>query len=84
MTDDLLDPDSPFMKGYTREPENDDRLINAVRACLYAHPTQRLTQIILNALRLSSPRSDGGFDTTDLWNVYDETLIDALEAYARG
>jgi L-alanine-DL-glutamate epimerase-like enolase superfamily enzyme len=68
-----------FWRGYTREPQNNDRLRTAVSAALWAYPAQRLTQIILNALSLHGSHTI--VDTTDLWNVYDETLIDALEAY---
>ncbi len=65
---------------YTRNIGAQDRLIMAVERACWARPTQRLTQIIINALSAHATHSI--LDTTDLWNVYDETLIDALEAYA--
>lgn len=72
---DLLDPDSPFMRGYNREPVTAERLVNAVREAVYAHPQQRLGQIIVNAMRDSN---------IDLFELYDEALVVALEQYARG
>lgn len=63
-----------FMQGYTREPETAERLVNAVREAVYAHPTQRLGQIIDNALYDSN---------IDLFTLYDEAMIVALEDYAR-
>lgn len=65
-------PATPFWEGYRRQVETHKRLIAAVDAALWQHPTQRLGQIIVNAL-----------GDRDLFNVYDETLIEALEAACR-
>lgn len=71
--DDLLKSD--WMQGYNRDPAMTEQLLAAVRDALYAHPTQRLGQIIDNAL----------FDDLgpNLFNVHDEDLIARLNTYTR-
>lgn len=58
-----------LFKGYTREPEMTQRLTEAIRAALYASPTERLGQLLMNLARRD-----------DLWNIKDEEWIELLEA----
>lgn len=63
------------MKGYTRDPEMVEKLVEAVREALYANPNLRLGQLIVNATGIR--------DSSDLFNVYDETLLHNLRGYTR-
>ncbi len=63
---------SDFMDGYTRGPDVTNRIMAAIHDTLYAHPTQRLGQVIANSLQ-----------DTDLFMVHDEVLISALNDYTR-
>lgn len=56
-----------MMQGYLRPPEMVDELVEAVRAALYANPTQRMGQLICNMS-----------GTRDLFNMHDEDMADLL------
>lgn len=64
-----------FWKGYTRNREMSRRLSVAVIEAMRAYPDQRLGQIIENALRINVG------ERTDLFRVYDETLLESLRRY---
>ena len=70
--------EKPFWQGYSRSPEVTERLISAIRAALYASPSERLGQILLNCL------PSDGYGQTDLFGVFDEDVIDALEIWLYG
>jgi hypothetical protein len=72
MTD--VTPATQFWDGYTRSPEVAEQLIAAIRDALYAFPTQRLGQIIDNALGIR-------LEEHDLFQVYDEATISNLRVY---
>lgn len=63
-------PANPFWQGYTRSPEVTERLLASLRAALYAHPQQRLGQILANSL-----------GEKDMFNIYDEDVSAALDDY---
>lgn len=64
-------PATPFWDGYERSPDTVDVLVEAVRAALYAHPNQRLGQLITNAI-----------GDRNLFSIYDEALARSLVEYA--
>lgn len=60
-------PATPFRQGYRRKPETTAHLVAAIAEALYANPTMRLGQLLVNT---------AGSD--DLFNLYDEVLIERL------
>ena len=56
-----------------RDPARIDRMLELVRKVWYDAPDLRLTQLIMNELRMNS----------DPYYVEDETLEDALKAYCK-
>ena len=64
-------PATPFWHGYKRPPQMTADLIAALSAVLYAHPEQRLGQIITNVAHQDDP-----------FTVYDENLLARLRVMA--
>jgi hypothetical protein len=64
-----------FMKGYTRDAKMTETIIADLRSAIYANPDMRVGQLIDNAL---GPVI--GYNT-DLFNVYDETFLEALRRF---
>lgn len=64
-----------FWKGYTRDPEMTEKVIAALRDAIYANPEMRIGQLLDNALGPTI-----GFNS-DLFNVYDETLLESLRRF---
>lgn len=60
------------MEGYERTPDTVGILVEALRTAMYAHPTQRLGQILVNS----------GLADVDLSNIYDEDLARHLFHYS--
>jgi uncharacterized protein (UPF0218 family) len=56
-----------MFKGYTRDPQVTEELIQALATALRARPNERLGQLLINVS-----------GETDLWNVYDETFLHHL------
>ena len=56
-----------------RDPARIDRMLELIRKVWYDEPDLRLTQLIMNELRMNS----------DPYYVEDETLEDALKAYCK-
>lgn len=71
MTQDADDvaPSQPFSQGHKRSPEVTAELVSALSKALYARPDWRLGQLLTIVA--------GG---RDLWNVWDETWVKALDA----
>ncbi len=61
-----------FMEGYKRAPQTTSALVGAITHALYAAPTMRLGQLLINAM---------GED--DLFSIYDEELVDRLHDFIR-
>lgn len=64
----------PF-PGYTRDPKVTEQLVEALRAALYAHPDQRLGQLLLN---LSNERLDMTDNQNRFWDRHDEEWVAVL------
>lgn len=62
------------MDGYTRTPEMTRELSVTMVTVLRAQPTQRMGQIICNAM---------GWHSGTLFNLFDERLLEALQNYAK-
>lgn len=69
--------ESDIFPGYTRSPESTERLIAALRAALYAHPEQRLGQLLVNLVPSTWSETDVGHE---VFATYDEKWIDLLTA----
>lgn len=63
------EPATPFWDGYRRSPEMTDKLVAAFRNALEANPESRACQILARRSYLFR----------DLWDEWDEDLLDLLE-----
>ena len=69
-----IPPAQNFWEGYTRSPEVTEKLVQTIKEALEAHPRQRLGQLIINSMSLTRQKQD-------LWNVWDEEMIELLQGY---
>jgi hypothetical protein len=63
-------------RGYTRPIQTTGALFSALAKCMDKHPSLRLGQLIVVAL------SKKGHSESALFNLYDEDMVEALEAFA--
>lgn len=66
------EPATPFWGGYYRKPETAERLAWALKRALDAWPQLRMGQLIEN------------MGLTDLFQIWDEDMIERLEKIADG
>lgn len=66
LSEEAVEPATPFWQGYERSPDTVNEIVEALRAALYASPTERVGQLLSNVF---------GDDLRHLW---DEDLVTRL------